>query len=136
MSKTLQVIEPFFDLEIGDILELSENGKDYIIERNAEHNEITAAGSDFRTAYSAKFSISADYAKHLIEEGMLEEVKPQDTTFVNVFSEIDNLLNKYTLELSTLEKDMADAPQCLKVEKSTVLQNLCKVLNYLKSLKK
>lgn len=136
MSKTLRVIEPFFNLEFGDILELTADGKDYAIERGAEHNEMSANGGDFRSAYSSKFSISVDYAKQLIEENVLEEVKEQETTFVNVFSEIDNLLNKYSTELENLNKDMANMPECLKVEKSTVLQNLVKVLSHLKSLKK
>lgn len=136
MSKTLKVIEPFFNLEVGDILELSADGKDYVIERNAEHNEMSANGGDFRSAFTSKFSISVDYAKQLVDDEMLEEVKAQETTFVNVFNEIDNLLNKYSEELSNLNKDMANMPECLKVEKSTVLQNLVKVLSYLKSLKK
>lgn len=136
MSKTLQVIDPFFNLEIGNILELSEDGKHYVIECNEEFGQNNADGADISSSFSSKFTISTDYAKQLIKEGFLQEVVDDKQGFVNVFTEIDNLLYKYTTELSNIDKDMANMPMCVKIEKTTVLENLCKVLSHLKALKK
>ena len=56
--------------------------------------------------------------------------------FVNVFNAIDNMLDTYKSDLKNIDIDMSDAPECLKVEKTTVLRNLIKTLDYLKNLKK
>jgi hypothetical protein len=58
------------------------------------------------------------------------------TPFVNIFDEIDTLLNQYSSQLSTIEKDMKDLPACFRVERETVLQNMITLLKHLKSLKK
>ena len=39
-------------------------------------------------------------------------------------------------ELKNIDKDMKDQPTCLKVEKTTVLNNMIKLLNHLKGLKR
>lgn len=135
MSKTLKVIEPFFSLEVGDILELSEDGKDYVIEQNESFGSNNAEGADVRSSFTSKFTISVDYAKALVKEGMLAE-ETTKSNFVNIFEEIDKLLVKYTSELSTIDADFKDKPACLKIEKNTVLTNLITLLNHLKGLKK
>ena len=136
MSKILQVIEPFFILEIGDNLNLSKDGKSYVYERNEEFRKATASNGDVSSHFSSTFSISVDHAKELINEGYLAEVTADKSQFVNIFNEIDTLLAKYTIELENIDKAMADQPMCVKIEKTTVLQNMIKLLNYLKSLKK
>lgn len=136
MSKTLKVIDPFFDLELGDILELSEDGKSYSIERTEKHSEINADGADMSSSYTSKFTISTDYAKQLIKDELLSETSNKHSDFVNIFDEIDNLIKQYTIELGKLDDLYEKSPLCLKVEKQTVLNNLLIVLNHLKNLKK
>ena len=137
MSKTLRVIDPFFIMEIGDTFTLSEDGKTYTSEHNEEFRK--AGDSDeVSSVYNSVFNISTEYAKELIKEGYLEEVteSKKQNTFVNVFDEIDNLIKKYQEELNNIDKTMKDAPQCMKVEKTTVLTNILSVLNHLKTLRK
>ena len=138
MSKILRVIEPFFVLNVDDTLTLAEGGKFYVAEHNEEFRS-NSEDSDLMSSYNSSFTISVKWAKQLIEDGFLEEVvekKTEDKKFVNVFDEIDNLLNKYTDELNNIDEDMVNDPECLKVEKTTVLKNIIKVLNHLKTLRK
>lgn len=53
-----------------------------------------------------------------------------------MFNAIDNMLDTYKSDLKNIDTDMSDAPECLKVEKTTVLRNLIKTLDYLKNLRK
>lgn len=135
MSEILQVIEPFFVLEVGDTLQLSADGKQYVYENNSEYEMSNANNLNHKSTYSSTFTISVDMAKDLIEQGLLSEViaKPK---FVNVFDVIEQLLEQYTNELNNIDEEMKDLPACVKVEKTTVLQNMIKLLNHLKSLKK
>lgn len=138
MSKILKVIEPFFMLDLDDTLELTEDGKFYVANRNEEFRS-NNEDSDVMSSYKSEFCISVKWAKQLIEDGFLEEVeieKPKKQNFVNVFDEIDNLLVKYENDLKNIDSDMKDEPECLKVEKTTVLKNIIKVLNHLKTLRK
>lgn len=138
MSKILKVIEPFFMLDLDDTLELTEDGKFYVANRNEEFRS-NNEDSDIMSSYKSEFCISTKWAKQLIEDGFLEEVeidKPKKQNFVNVFDEIDNLLVKYENDLKNINSDMKDEPECLKVEKTTVLKNIIKVLNHLKTLRK
>jgi len=136
MSKTLRVINSWFIMEVGDTFTLSEDGKFYVAERNEEFRK-AGENNELNSTFNSTFTISLDYAQHLIEEGYLEEVEPTGkTTFVNVFDEIDNLINKYQIELDNIDADMAGEPQCVKVEKITVLTNIIAVLNHLKTLRK
>ena len=92
---------------------------------------------EIKSSYNSEFQISPEYAKALIEEGYLEEASDKATTpFVNIFDEIDNLLNKYKTGLKTIEEDTAELPACVKVERQTVLTNMITLLEHLKSLKK
>lgn len=137
MSKILKVVEPFFLVNVGDTFVLSEDGKFYVAEHNEEFHTAKDDG-DMSSSYTSEFKISIKWAQQLIEDGYLEEVTISDgkPAFVNVFDEIDNLLNKYTIELKNLPNDMVDAPECLKVEKTTVISNIIKILEHLKSLRK
>ena len=138
MSKTLRVVEPFFVLDAGDTLELSEDGKTYVFSKNEEFHKHGDDTQDINSTYTSTFTISTDYAAYLIKEGLVEEIIASDNEapFVNVFSEIDRLLAQYTDELKNIDEDMATMPECMKVEKVTVLKNLIKTLSYLRGLKK
>lgn len=129
MTKELKVIEPFGIMDEGDTLTLSENGN-YVYTESEEVND--GENSTMFASYNSSYEISEDYAKILLEEGYLEEVGDAKE-FVNIFTEIDNLLAKYTKELN---ENVDKLPAALKVERTTVLTNMIKLLNHLKSLKK
>ena len=136
MMKELKVIEPFFNLEIGDKLTLTEDGKTYVFTDSDSSVDKTESG-DSKFSFSATFKIDSVYAQELIKNGYLEEVDyKKNDTFRNVFDEIDIMLNRYNEELDNLDRDFDDKPACLKVEKGTVLKNLIKALNHLRELKK
>lgn len=137
MNKILKVIKPFFVMEEGDTFELAENGREYNSSVSAEHREANDNNGEVTAKYNASYTISSDYAKALEQEGYLKVVEPEKpNNFVNVFDEIKELVDGYKDELSTIDDDMADMPECLKVERQTVLTNLITVLEYLNSLKK
>lgn len=133
MNKTLKVITPFLHLTPGDTFELDRNGN-YVAEHNEEFDRDDTCG-DFKSSFSSKFVISKEYAKELVDNDILDD-SSQEKPFVNVFDEIDDMLNQYTTDLKNLDNDMKDSPECLKVERTTVLRNLIKTLNYLKDLRK
>lgn len=133
MKKTLNVIKPYMHLVPGDTFELNDDGT-YTAESHNEYNT-SNADDDFYSAFDSAFTVSEGYAKKMIEAGILKEDK-SNKDFVNVFDEIDNLIQTYTNELKNLDADMANSPECLKVEKTTVLQNLIKTLDHLKNLRK
>ena len=135
MANTLRVISSFFAVEIGDIFELSCDGTRYISKRNEEFHKAGDA-NDVNASYNAEYSISVPYAEQLVKEGYLEEVNPTKKNFVNVFDEIENLSKKFKEELDNIDLDLAGEPQCVKVEKTTVLTNLITVLDHLKTLRK
>lgn len=135
MTKILKVIKPFYVLEEGDTLELSKDGSTYSSVYNEEHHEDSDDNSTVTSSYSSVYSISTAYAKTLVENGYLEEVKEQKD-FINIFDEIDRLLTKYYDDLNKLLYGNNDDPKCMQVEKETVLQNMIKLLEHLKNLKK
>ena len=136
MMKELKVIEPFFNLEVGDKLTLTEDGKSYVFTDSDSSVDKTESG-DSKFSFSATFKIDSVYAQELIKSGYLEEVDyKKNDTFRNVFDEIDIMLNRYNEELDNLDRDFDDKPACLKVEKCTVLKNLIKALSHLRELKK
>lgn len=138
MTKELKVVKPFFVMEPGDTMKLSEDGKSYVSEMNSEHHSDSDNANVWST-YSSVFTISNDQAKELIEDGFLEEVKTKNTTdakFVNVFDEIDRLLSLYEKDLSNINDICKDQPACVKTEQVTVLNNMIKLLTYLKGLRK
>lgn len=138
MAKILHVIDPFFIAELGDTFELNENGN-YFLEKKEEFYKIADdKTSEVQSSCSSTFVISPDYAKSLIKDGYLEEETDKTAKpFVNIFNEIDSLIEKYTKDLHTLhDKEWDKLPRCVQVEKETVLNNLITVLNHLKDLKK
>lgn len=136
MSNILRVIDPFFITEVGDTFTLSEDGNTYEFQKNEEFHK-AGESSDINSSYSATFKISIDYAKQLVSDGYLEEVSQKENkVFVNVFDEIDILIRRYEEQLKNIDLDMAEQPQCVKVEKTTVLTNILSVLNHLKDLRK
>lgn len=136
MTKILKVIKPFFVMENGDTFEYNADTDQYESVYNEEHNSSNEDNSTVVSSYNSVYKISKEYAKMLLDNGYVEEVD-EKKRFVNIFDEIDNKLSEYNEELYTLSNgDNDDTPQCLLVEKETVLRNMIKLLEYLKGLKK
>lgn len=136
MTKILKVIKPFFVMENGDTFEYNADTDQYESVYNEEHNSSNEDNSTVVSSYNSVYRISKEYAKMLLDNGYVEEVD-EKKRFVNIFDEIDNKLNEYNNELYTLKTKADDnTPQCLLVEKETVLRNMIKLLEYLKGLKK
>ena len=124
MSKELKVCVPFFVMEVGDVMKLSEDGKTYYFDREDKYENVNDR-DDISSSYSSHFEISTAYAKDLIEDGYLMELveKPQKSD-----------ANRYNNEKK--ETDESDDYPCVKLEKQTVYSNLIKVLTHLKNLRK
>ena len=132
MTKILKVIKPFFVMEDGDTFEYNADTDQYESVYNEEHNSSNEDNSTVVSSYNSVYRISKEYAKMLLDNGYVEEVDKK-ARFVNIFDEIDNKLSEYNNELYTLEtKADKNTPQCLLVEKETVLRNMIKLLEYLK----
>lgn len=137
MTKILKVVKPFFVMEVGDTFEYEANTKQYKSVYNEEHNSSNEDNSSVVSSYNSVYTISEDYAKMLIDNGYLVEFPSKnDKPFVNIFDAITELTVKYKKELNDLFTTEDDIPQCLKVEKETVLRNMIKLLEHLSSLKK
>ena len=136
MTKILKVIKPFFVMENGDTFEYNADTDQYESVYNEEHNSSNEDNSTVVSSYNSVYRISKEYAKMLLDNGYVDEVDDKKR-FVNIFDEINNKLSEYNNELCDL-KSKADenTPQCLLVEKETVLRNMIKLLEYLKGLKK
>ena len=136
MTKILKVIKPFFVMENGDTFEYNADTDQYESVYNEEHNSSNEDNSTVVSSYNSVYRISKEYAKMLLDNGYVEEVDDKKR-FINIFDEINNKLSEYNNELYAL-KSKADenTPQCLLVEKETVLRNMIKLLEYLKGLKK
>lgn len=136
MTKILKVIKPFFVMENGDTFEYNADTDQYESVYNEEHNSSNEDNSTVVSSYNSVYRISKEYAKMLLDNGYVEEVN-EAKKFVNIFDEIDNKLSEYNEELYNLSRENNDdTPQCLLVEKETVLRNMIKLLEYLKRLKK
>ena len=141
MAKILKVTKPFFVMEIGDTFEYDASTKQYNSFYNIEHNGSDEKNTTVVSTYNSVYTISEEYAKMLIDNGYLEESyidaeSEKPTQFVNIFNEIDKLISEYSKDLNDIDDEYKDMPECLKVEKVTVIKNLLKLLTYLKSLKK
>lgn len=138
MAKTLRVTEPFFIMEFGDTFEYDEKTNMYVSKHNEEFYKMDDGSiNEIKSAYNSEFQISTDYAKSLIKDGYLEEaVEKEPQKFINIFNEIDTLLEKYKKGLETINEDCAELPACVKVERESVFTNLVTLLEHLKSLKK
>lgn len=136
MTKILKVIKPFFVMENGDTFEYNDDTDQYESVYNEEHNSSNEDNSTVVSSYNSVYRISKEYAKMLLDNGYVEEVDDKKR-FVNIFDEINNKLSEYNEELYNLSNgNNDDTPQCLLVEKETVLRNMIKLLEYLKGLKK
>lgn len=136
MTKILKVIKPFFVMENGDTFEYNADTDQYESVYNEEHNSSNEDNSTVVSSYNSVYRISKEYAKMLLDNGYVEEVDDKKR-FVNIFDEINNKLSEYNNELCALKLKADDnTPQCLLVEKETVLRNMIKLLEYLKGLKK
>ena len=138
MTKELKFVKPYYMMEPGDTMVLSNDGKSYVSTYSDEYHADSDDDNVWST-YSSTFTVSTYQAEILLKNGIVEEVnevKNQDSKFINVFDEIDSLIALYTKQLTNLDEDYKDQPLCLKNEKLTVLDNLIKLLNYLKQLKK
>ena len=136
MTKILKVIKPFFVMESGDTFEYNADTEQYESVYNEEHNSSNEDNSTVVSSYNSVYRISKEYAKMLLDNGYVEEVNDKKR-FVNIFDEIDDKLSEYNNELCSLKlKADENTPQCLLVEKETVLRNMIKLLEYLKGLKK
>lgn len=139
MKDIFTVKKQFGWMEPGDTFELSDNNL-YECKRTETFSNISENG-DSTAKSTLSLSVSKDYIKFLEENGIVSHGSEKDTEntkstkFKNVFDEIDNMLETYNEDLENIEKDMKDSPACMKVEKETVLRNLIKALDYLKSLK-
>jgi hypothetical protein len=137
MEKTLRVIESFFVMEVGDTFTWDNDTQMYVAEHSEQFHKSDDSDSEVRSTYQSNFAISADYAKELIVDGYLEVVGAENKKiFMNVFDEISRLTNKYKDELKNLNEDMANMPECMKVERTTVLNNMLSLLDHLAGLKK
>lgn len=132
-NKVLKVTKPFAWMEVGDTLKLSEDGYNYTNTFVDEYSSLTEKGDDISSKVETTVSFSREKADELMKSGYLAPNEPE--SHVNVFGEIDAMISTYTDDLANLEEDMKNAPACIKLEKETVLRNLIKALNYLKSLK-
>lgn len=132
MNKILEVVKPFFIMEVGDTFELSEDETEYISEFNMERHE-DDEDSSVISSYNSKYSISKEYAQQLIADGYLSE-HTTEPKFINIFDEIERLRKGYSEELASAEHDGDN--QHVVLERKTVLTNLITLLNYLSSLKK
>lgn len=123
-------------MENGDTFEYNADIEQYESVYNEEHNSSNEDNSTVVSSYNSVYRISKEYAKMLLDNGYVEEVDDKKR-FVNIFDEINNKLSEYNNELCVLKsKDDENTPQCLLVEKETVLRNMIKLLEYLKGLKK
>lgn len=136
MTKKIKVISPFYGLEVGDTLTLSDDGKMYLLEVHKGVNSETGLQSTFDFV----FKIGANKAKELVELGTFayveEEKEKKSSSFVNVFDEIDNLLEEFQEEAKKFVNANEDKPSWLQKEHSNVIESNIDLLMYLKSLKK
>lgn len=139
MKDIFTVKKQFGWMEPGDTFELSDDNL-YECKRTETFSNISEDGDSIAKT-SMSFSVSKDYIEFLEKNGIVSHGSEKNTEntkstkFKNVFDEIDNMLETYNEDLENIEKDMKDSPACMKVEKETVLRNLIKALDYLKSLK-
>lgn len=136
MIKTLKVVEPFGSLSVGDVFELNEKSGNYEYSHNNVFTKLNKDGENYSSSIKVAIDFSPAFAKGLIDAGYLASVDTDKQGFVNVFDEIDRLLYKYTEELKSVDTAMVNHPECVKLERTTVLNNLITLLTHLKNLKK
>lgn len=115
MSKKIVVTSPFYvSFEKGDEFTLTDNGYSFNVSSCEDDKQ------------KGEVRLSPEYVEYLKSIDCVDEKKE----FVNVFDEIDTLVEKY-------EKQLEDAKKVpFNREEKTVLANMLLVLNHLKDLKK
>ncbi len=137
MNKTLQVQKDFDQAKVGDIYNLSEDGKSYVYESVEDNSYVDArTGSTISSKNSYRNEISEAYAEKLLSLGYLSAVEDKQKEYKNVFHEMEHLRDTYIENLKNLDEDYKDQPACVKVEAETVLSNLIKLCDHLLSLQK
>lgn len=137
MNKTLQVQKDFDQAKVGDIYNLSEDGKSYVYESVEDNSYVDArTGSTISSKNSYRNEISEAYAEKLLSLGYLSAVEDKQKEYKNVFHEMEHLMDTYIENLKNLDEDYKDQPACVKVEAETVLSNLIKLCDHLLSLQK
>lgn len=137
MNKTLQVQKDFDQAKVGDIYNLSEDGKSYVYESVEDNSYVDArTGSTISSKNSYRNEISEAYAEKLLSLGYLSAVEDKQKEYKNVFHEMERLRNTYIENLKNLDEDYKDQPACVKVEAETVLSNMIKLCDHLLSLQK
>lgn len=129
------VKKPFFGMEPGDILEYEEKNNTYTnvkVSKNTWEDE----GNERHFEYSSSIAFDPDTVEELENDGLIYKENAKSQRRVNIFDEIDNLAATYEDDLKNVDEDMCHMPECLKVERVTVLENMLKLLNHLKSLKR
>lgn len=137
MNKTLQVQKDFDQAKVGDIYNLSEDGKSYVYESVEDNSYVDArTGSTISSKNSYRNEISEAYAEKLLSLGYLAPVEDKQKEYKNVFHEMEHLRDTYIENLKNLDEDYKDQPACVKVEAETVLSNMIKLCDHLLSLQK
>ncbi len=137
MNKTLQVQKDFDQAKVGDIYNLSEDGKSYVYESVEDNSYVDArTGSTISSKNSYRNEISEAYAEKLLSLGYLSAVEDKQKEYKNVFHEMEHLRDTYIENLKNLDEDYKDQPACVKVEAETVLSNLIKLCDHLLPLQK
>lgn len=137
MNKTLQVQKDFDQAKVGDIYNLSEDGKSYVYESVEDNSYVDArTGSTISSKNSYRNEISEAYAEKLLSLGYLSAVEDKQKEYKNVFHEMEHLRDTYIENLKNLDEDYKDQPACVKIEAETVLSNMIKLCDHLLSLQK
>lgn len=137
MNKTLQVQKDFDQAKVGDIYNLSEDGKSYVYESVEDNSYVDArTGSTISSKNSYRNEISEAYAEKLLSLGYLSDVEDKQKEYKNVFHEMEHLRDTYIENLKNLDENYKDQPACVKIEAETVLSNLIKLCDHLLSLQK
>lgn len=133
MKDRLKIVNDYFlGVKKGEMLNKTSDGSyEFSRESKTIHNGI-------QKKTEVRVSISAEQAEDLIKKNILEEVDDDsnNNSHVNVFDEIERLIDVHKNELNSLDDKYKDSPLCMKVEAQTVLTNLIKILEYLFSLKR
>lgn len=140
MENDLKVIQPFYPMDLNDVFKYDEKSNTYV----SNYGE-----SDDKSSYTMKCTLSLGYAKKLVKDGFLKELKNinklelckdcsdnsearaqyYQKKYVDLRQEIDTLHTKYVKAIANPNND--NEPKCLQVEQETVLKNLEKVTRHL-----
>ena len=134
MDKVLKVKKSFLGVEVDDTFEYNKDENTYNCDKSNVYSYCGNNDCTIKSNYLV--SISTNEANSFVEKGYLEPIKnDKNTEHVNVFDKIGTMIDAYVADLNNIDEDMKDSPECMKVEKRTVLENLVKTLWSLKQYK-